>query len=697
MKRQGYLSKDDETKKTSSSLTSSSPTTVAATTVPSRSQNSSSQRCSHQQKSTDETRIHQDTSSDFAIALALQNMEQEKRDRQLKQEYKQSLKARKPDKHEHSDKLLAQFLQVEEERPYHQADYEEEKRAMAQSCSGRAVMAVQLIMQAIQTVKSQYPSLANYIDAVAIDDMVFLAERLLIQQLDFRNRDIPWGIDIGFHYTNPRNMKAIRTNGLLTKAERQSQNIQTVNSNGSVFGDGVYTANNPTSFQNFGEMGLLVGRLQGKAVRVPGSLKRASKSANTIIGNKKATDTQTNWPAIHSFNEVVLKSSSQCLPMVKYDTEVMRQTQGEQCILIFKSILQGIVDEIFNQELDQSSVGKSGTATPSSELASIGLALSNPSYNTSGGAGASAFGRNEVTSTRATTNLGHATPSSFGNTFGTTANSNSTGGGFGAVASPICRHNSNSMATTNPNSATQSVFVNTISPITNNVVRSCHLIYNAPNCLMSGVPTTALISPPSSCEWNDDCAICQDTLSTQHCAALNVCNHVFHRKCIERALQSKVLCPICRKAVAAPQGQSPSGSMNVSTSSSRCSGFQEDSIIIVYKIKEGTQKKYHINPGQHHPGKCAKAYLPNNSDGRDLLKRLKYAFRRGLTFTVGTSATTGKANQCTWSGIHHKTSRSGGVRSHGFPDTSYITNCNRELDAAGVPPSLSLNSDGREI
>lgn len=40
----------------------------------------------------------------------------------------------------------------------------------------------------------------------------------------------------------------------------------------------------------------------------------------------------------------------------------------------------------------------------------------------------------------------------------------------------------------------------------------------------------------------------------------------------------------------------------------------------------------------------------------------------------------------TWGSIHHKTSQNGGVASHGYPDDQYISNCNKELNAAGIPP-----------
>ena len=92
-----------------------------------------------------------------------------------------------------------------------------------------------------------------------------------------------------------------------------------------------------------------------------------------------------------------------------------------------------------------------------------------------------------------------------------------------------------------------------------------------------------------------------------------------------------------------------------------------------------------INPGLQYLGKSDTAYLPDNKEGRMLLERLKYAFTRGLTFVVGTSATTGQNNVVTWSSIHHKTSPTGGA--HGFPDPNYIDNCNEELDNLGVSNS----------
>mmetsp|Transcript_11375 Transcript_11375/g.19178 ORF Transcript_11375/g.19178 Transcript_11375/m.19178 type:complete len:91 (+) Transcript_11375:711-983(+) len=53
------------------------------------------------------------------------------------------------------------------------------------------------------------------------------------------------------------------------------------------------------------------------------------------------------------------------------------------------------------------------------------------------------------------------------------------------------------------------------------------------------------------------------------------------------------------------------------------------------------------------------------------------AFRRRLSFLVGTSLTTGATNTVVWAGIHHKTSTSGGP--FGYPDGTYFSRVREEF------------------
>ena len=111
---------------------------------------------------------------------------------------------------------------------------------------------------------------------------------------------------------------------------------------------------------------------------------------------------------------------------------------------------------------------------------------------------------------------------------------------------------------------------------------------------------------------------------------------------------------------------------------------------MTYEMQEGDQKVYHVNPGVRYDGTLRVAYLPDTDEGRALLKRLQYAFEHGLTFTVGTSLSTGQPNRIVWASIHHKTSTVPGP--HGFPDLGYFLNVNEELDALHVPSVDQLNA-----
>ena len=67
--------------------------------------------------------------------------------------------------------------------------------------------------------------------------------------------------------------------------------------------------------------------------------------------------------------------------------------------------------------------------------------------------------------------------------------------------------------------------------------------------------------------------------------------------------------------------------------------------------------------------------LPSSS-----LQLLIIAWERRLTFTVGTSATSGMDDNVVWNEIHHKT----GAAGHAFPDPNYLDNVNAELVCQGV-------------
>ena len=168
------------------------------------------------------------------------------------------------------------------------------------------------------------------------------------------------------------------------------------------------------------------------------------------------------------------------------------------------------------------------------------------------------------------------------------------------------------------------------------------------------------------------------------CVGSLKCGHLFHLPCIREAAKTTTHCPICRSLFSEPAGNMPSGTMGITFSSSiRCWGIRGPIIKIEYDIPSGIQSLKHANPGDKFKGAYRLAFLPDTREGRRLLTRLVYAFSHGLTFTVGTSLTSGHFNVVTWSSIHHKTSLTGGV--HGYPDPNYFQNATTELDSLGVP------------
>lgn len=107
---------------------------------------------------------------------------------------------------------------------------------------------------------------------------------------------------------------------------------------------------------------------------------------------------------------------------------------------------------------------------------------------------------------------------------------------------------------------------------------------------------------------------------------------------------------------------------------------KDGAYVIDYKFQGG----YVPGTKDYYRGDARTAYLPYNAKGKEALSMLIEAFKRKLTFLVGTSLTTGEKNVITWAGIHHKTSSHGGP--HGYPDPNYLDNLWTELAERGITP-----------
>ena len=407
-------------------------------------------------------------------------------------------------------------------------------------------------------------------------DMIFLAERMFELQEQYRKHGKNVHVDIGYHYTKSSNLSRIRTDGLLTKADRRAASIHS-HSNGGTFGDGVYLGNNPFSYHAFAgsDIGIFVARLRGQTSR----FEERTPGDTTLLGRGSNSD-----------EVCVLQSSSQSLSMVHFPSDLVDlrddDNPGNYMVHTYHCGLQAIVDDFFNQSQ-----------------------------------------RTEVP---------YVLPSSV-----------------------QCRYNIPQMS------------------------RKTVLTYEAPDRLHQ----------PQDCYESVDgcgaqCPICLDLVSSDSVKLLDCC-HTFHEKCILVCLEVSTKCPVCRRPLSLIQGSSPSGTMESHVdNTTRCLGHGPGAIVINYNMKAGIQKSYHNAPGISHPATQRTAYIPNSPEGHDLLKRLQFAFCAGLTFTIGTSFTSGLDNVITWASIHHKTTVYCGT--HGYPDLSYFHNVNEELDALHVPAADDL-------
>lgn len=80
------------------------------------------------------------------------------------------------------------------------------------------------------------------------------------------------------------------------------------------------------------------------------------------------------------------------------------------------------------------------------------------------------------------------------------------------------------------------------------------------------IATNTTVQPGSDCPHGSACAICQDSIEPNDvCRKLNICNHVYHKICIDQWFLSNVHCPTCRQDIreahlaptAAPAPQEP--------------------------------------------------------------------------------------------------------------------------------------------
>ncbi len=186
-------------------------------------------------------------------------------------------------------------------------------------------------------------------------------------------------------------------------------------------------------------------------------------------------------------------------------------------------------------------------------------------------------------------------------------------------------------------------------------------------------------------------------------ARLSKCaNHFFHKECVEHMAETCgamnaerfVKCPVCGTIYGKMIGDMPKGKMYVKRYQKEymyCEGYEDAGTIeITYHVLDGERGGVYFTgmiPCKFRiVGTLREAFLPDTPEGNELLRLLQVAFDRKLTFTVGTSVTSGEKNIVVWNGIHHKTALCGGPACYGYPDPTYFARVKQELAAKGIFP-----------
>ncbi|XP_078471286.1 E3 ubiquitin-protein ligase DTX3L-like [Lampetra planeri] len=207
---------------------------------------------------------------------------------------------------------------------------------------------------------------------------------------------------------------------------------------------------------------------------------------------------------------------------------------------------------------------------------------------------------------------------------------------------------------------------------------------NNPNAHVSMNSGTTSIANPMQENNQDTCPICMDHFKRK--TSLIKCKHSFCEECIDQAMKSKSVCPICQTVYGKLEGDQPKdASMNVTTYyTTHVPGYEKyGTIEIHYDVPSGRQGPEHPHPGKLYQGTTRTAYLPDSPEGKHVLSLLRRAFDQRLIFTIGTSSTTGLQDCVTWNDIHHKTTKHGGPDSYGYPDRDYLKRVQEELKAKG--------------
>ena len=449
-------------------------------------------------------------------------------------------------------------------------------------------------------------------------------------------------------------MHNIRKDGLLSNTERIKHMVSNINGvNAALFGDGIYTANNPYSYHMFAgaDHGLLVARLKG-------SVEARAEDIEVDPNEQLSTDTVLGRAGM-SDETCVLMSGAQCLPLIEFPGDVVNVENdhglGNKLVYETHRQVKELIDEFFNGgessmpvktlQPSQVAIRKLKHISPNDALVKKITSLSSSMI--------------EMVYYESPTKITATT---------TMTKSDST---------PTL------LIDTSSNPHPLQVSYQATSPIL--TLCSCPRSLLTLQC--TSYESSSRPNFQFSCGMNFEMVLARPPSGRKKAIGWS---EVFDHPSVLRKLRKTTLshCKRCKtcatKARTLGVGVMPTGSMRIDLLPNLvCSGHPSGTFVLSYRFEKGTQDTYHQNPGQPYSKTYRVAYVPNSPEGQQLVARLKCAFAMGLTFKIDTSETTGKSNSIVWSTIPHKTVVAAGP--YGYPDRYYFTAANKELDRLGIP------------
>ena len=390
----------------------------------------------------------------------------------------------------------------------------------------------------------------------------FVAKRMELQK-----EGKPIGVEIGYHYTKGKNVDGISKRGL--QADKCTR---------AFFGPGIYVATNPFAFSSFGDVGylcLILTGVQKGMYAFDGGECDDEEWPDSFRGNKLAASLAMEDRTTY-FDEIVLTSSDQVLPLIRFPIELidnarlMQQMHTTIHQWVTSSFPGGFsLSPIFaapnHYDLayaDQINAARS-SLNKNAQLVSVGQQIQAQALSIAASAS-------------------FVQPATFGQ--------------------PFALHTSQA-----PTIAPSASFV---QPAAFGQTFALHALKCCTVCHQPVQPCEPALEMPA-------------------------CQHSFHHRCLHPdILQCAEECPLCCGIVCVSSGPTLTGALYAKPSTKTYfPGYPSRPVLeLMYHATNGCDLQ-----GKPDASKLARTvYLPDIPESRELLQRLLFSFRYGSSFTLST-------------------------------------------------------------